>query len=90
MASGEPRVTVVVPARDEAEDIAACLTSLLSQDYGNLNVVAIDDRSSDGTGAIMDQLAAREPERLRVLHVAELPGGGWGRRMRWRWGRGRL
>ena len=77
--AGEPRVTVVVPARDEAEDIAACLTSLLAQDYGNLYVIAIDDRSSDGTGAIMDQLAGREPGRLSVVHVAELPGGWLGK-----------
>ena len=76
---GESRVTVVVPARDEAGDIAACLTSLLAQDYRNLHIVAIDDRSSDGTGAIMDELAARESKRLSVLHVAELPAGWLGK-----------
>ena len=57
--AGEPRVVVLVPARDEAGDIAACLMSLLAQDYSNLKVIAIDDRSSDGTGVIMDELAAR-------------------------------
>jgi GT2 family glycosyltransferase len=77
--AGEPRITVVVPARDEADDIAACLMSLLAQDYSNLNIVAIDDRSSDGTGAIMDELAAREPQRLSVLHVTELPAGWLGK-----------
>jgi GT2 family glycosyltransferase len=77
--AGEPRVTVLVPARDEAEDIAACLMSLLAQDYGNLNIIAIDDRSSDATGRIMDELAAREPQRLSVLHVAELPEGWLGK-----------
>jgi GT2 family glycosyltransferase len=70
---------VVVPARDEAEDIAACLMSLLAQDYRNLHIVAIDDRSGDGTGAIMDELAAREPQRLSVLHVAKLPEGWLGK-----------
>jgi GT2 family glycosyltransferase len=77
--AGEPRVTVLVPARDEAEDIAACLMSLLAQDYSNLNIIAIDDRSGDGTGAIMDELAAQEPLRLSVLHVAELPAGWLGK-----------
>jgi GT2 family glycosyltransferase len=77
--AGEPRVTVVVPARDEADDIAACLASLLAQDYQRLDIIAIDDRSSDGTGAIMDELAAREPRRLSVLHVAELPEGWLGK-----------
>src|SRR5580692_11566951 len=77
--AGEPRVTVVVPARDEADDIAACLMSLVAQDYSNLNIIAIDDRSSDGTGAIMDELAVQEPQRLSVLHVADLPAGWLGK-----------
>ena len=77
--AGEPRVTVLVPARDEADDIASCLMSLVAQDYSNLNIIAIDDRSSDGTGAIMDELAARGPQRLSVLHVAELPAGWLGK-----------
>ena len=47
---GEPRVTVLVPARDEAVDIAACLRSLLAQDYLNLNIIAIDDRSKRWNG----------------------------------------
>ncbi len=76
---GEPWVTVLVPARDEADDIAECLMSLLAQDYSNLKVIAIDDRSSDATGAIMDELAARAPQRLSVLHVAELPAGWLGK-----------
>jgi glycosyltransferase involved in cell wall biosynthesis len=77
--AGEPRVTVLVPARDEAGDVAACLMSLVAQDYSNLNIIAIDDRSSDATGVIMDELAARESERLSVLHVAELPEGWLGK-----------
>jgi GT2 family glycosyltransferase len=76
---GEPRIAVLVPARDEAADVAASLTSLLAQDYGNLNIVAIDDRSSDTTGAIMDELVARYPQRLSVLHIAELPAGWLGK-----------
>ncbi len=76
---GSPSLTVIVPARNEATDIASCLQSLLQQDYSNLQIIAVDDRSADQTGAIMDGLAAEYPERLRVLHVAELPSGWLGK-----------
>jgi hypothetical protein len=52
--------------------------SLLAQDYPALEVVAVDDRSRDGTGEILDRLAARAPA-LRVVHVAELPEGWLGK-----------
>ena len=68
-----PRVDVVIPARDEAESIAACLRSLLAQDYpGPLRVVLLDDRSGDGTGAIARGLG---DDRLVVLDGAARPGG---------------
>jgi glycosyltransferase involved in cell wall biosynthesis len=70
---GSPSLTVIVPARNEAADIAASLQSLIAQDYPNLQIIAVDDRSTDGTGALMEGLAVSSPERLRVLHVAELP-----------------
>ena len=66
-------ITVVVPARNEGPHIRACLESLLAQDYAKLQVIAVDDRSEDETGALMEELAATHPQRLRVLHVAELP-----------------
>jgi len=70
-----PTITVVVPARNEAVDIAATLHSLLAQDYPNLQIIAVDDRSTDQTGAIMDEIAAQHPQNLRALHVPELPAG---------------
>ena len=70
---GNPSLTVIVPARNEATDVAACLESLLQQDYANLQIIAVDDRSTDRTGTIMDALAAEHPDKLRVLHVTELP-----------------
>jgi len=78
---GEPMLVVVIPARDEVADIEACLRSLLAQDYGALHVVAVDDRSSDGTGALLDALAAEQggSGRLSVLHVTELPEGWLGK-----------
>ena len=73
-----PRVTVLVPAKDEQERIEACVRSILSQDYPNFDLVVIDDRSSDDTGTILDRIAVADP-RVRVVHVrpGELPHG-WG------------
>lgn len=67
-----PRVSVIVAARDEGPNIERALQSLLAQQYGSFEIIGIDDRSTDETGAILDRMAANEP-RLRVLHVAELP-----------------
>jgi glycosyltransferase involved in cell wall biosynthesis len=74
-----PSITVIVPARDEAADIAATLHSLLAQDYPNLQIITIDDRSTDQTGPIIDSIAAQHPEKLRALHVIELPPGWLGK-----------
>jgi GT2 family glycosyltransferase len=71
--AGLPALTVIVPARNEAKDIRACLTSLLQQDYPAIDILAVNDRSNDATGAIMDELAASHPAKLRVLHVESLP-----------------
>lgn len=73
-----PAVSIVVAARNEERGITAGLRSLLAQDAPRLEVVAVDDRSDDATGAIMDRLAAAEP-RLRVLHVTALPRGWLGK-----------
>jgi glycosyltransferase involved in cell wall biosynthesis len=77
-----PHLTVLVPARDEAASIEATLRSLLAQSGIRLQIVAIDDRSTDGTGATMDALvaeAARSPHELEVLHIHELPVGWLGK-----------
>jgi glycosyltransferase involved in cell wall biosynthesis len=70
---GAPTLTVIVPARNEARDIRACLESLVRQDYAGVRVVAVNDRSTDATGAVMEAMAAEWPGRLRVVHVTELP-----------------
>ncbi len=74
-----PSITVIVPARNEAADIAATLNSLLAQDYPNLRIIAVDDRSTDQTPSIIDSIAARHPEKLRAMHVTELPPGWLGK-----------
>lgn len=67
-----------MPARDEGQKIEQALSSLLAIDYPNLEIIAIDDRSQDATGELMDRLAARDG-RLRVIHVSELPAGWLGK-----------
>jgi GT2 family glycosyltransferase len=75
----EASLTVVVPARDEAANIAATLNALMLADYGPLRVLAIDDRSTDATGTIMEEYARRFPEQMSVMHIAELPDGWLGK-----------
>ena len=78
--SGNPRVSIIVPARNEAADIAATLTRLLALEYDNYEVIAVDDRSSDHTGEIMERIAAAAaPGRLKVIRIAELPPGWMGK-----------
>ena len=72
-------VTVVVPACNEQKTIAACLTSLLEQDWPDLHIVAVDDRSTDKTGQIIDALVAQYPDRLSVIHITLLPEGWLGK-----------
>ncbi|WP_260704959.1 glycosyltransferase [Edaphobacter flagellatus] len=74
-----PSIVVIVPARNEAEALPACLESLLAQDYNNLQIIAVDDRSTDATGNIIDTLAAKNPEKLRAIHITDLPSGWLGK-----------
>jgi len=71
-------LTVVVAARDEAASLEAAVGSLLRVDYPDLEVVAVNDRSADETGAILDRMAARDP-RLQVVHLTDLPPGWLGK-----------
>lgn len=67
-----PVLSVIVAAKDEAPNIEAAVTSLLAQDYPALQVIAVNDRSEDRTGEILDRLQA-EDSRLSVVHVEQLP-----------------
>jgi chlorobactene glucosyltransferase len=68
--SRSPKVSVILPARNERCYIARCLDSLLGQDYPNFEIIAINDSSTDGTGKIMKAYAAND---LRVLHIDASP-----------------
>jgi hypothetical protein len=76
--TGWPSLAVAFAARDEAAEVGKATRSLLAQDYPGLEVIAVDDRSKDDTGAILDALA-REDSKLRVIHIRELPDGWLGK-----------
>ncbi len=80
-AHGDPSVSVIVPARNEEADIEQTLRQLLLLDYENYEVIAVNDRSTDRTGEIMDQVAAKPDakNRIKVIHVTELPPGWLGK-----------
>lgn len=67
-----PSLSALVPARNEELNIEACVSSLLSQDYPDFEVVVLDDDSSDRTGEILRSLAG-EDERLKVMDGEDLP-----------------
>lgn len=73
-----PSASIVVAARNEARGIEGGLRSLLRLDYPRLEIIAVDDRSDDGTGEIMDRIAGEDP-RLTIVHVATLPPGWLGK-----------
>jgi len=79
--SNHPRVSIIVPACNEEEDIEQGLSGLLALDYDHYEVIAVNDRSTDRTGEIMDRVAASPAAhgRLRVVHVTELPPGWLGK-----------
>ena len=68
-----PRVAVIVPARNEEATIAATVAGLASQTYPGLTVTVVDDRSTDRTKEILDELAARMPDLVRVVDGVERP-----------------
>ncbi len=74
-----PSVSIVVPARNEEMAIEPAILTLLRQDHPNLEILAVDDRSEDGTGRVLERLRQWYPERLKVFHLHELPPGWMGK-----------
>ncbi|HTX16157.1 MAG TPA: glycosyltransferase, partial [Candidatus Baltobacteraceae bacterium] len=73
-----PRVSILFAARDEAEKLPGALATFLSLDYPSYEVIAVDDRSEDGTGAILEAAAIRD-KRLKSVRVDKLPAGWLGK-----------
>jgi len=86
--SGNPRVSIIVPARNEEDSVEQALNTLLALDYDNYEVIAVNDRSTDRTGEIMERLS-KNPHfsqnqgevghPLHVIHHTELPPGWLGK-----------
>ena len=73
---GAPLVSVLIPARDETRNIENCLRSLRKQDYPNLEILVLDDNSSDNTAELVEQIAATD-DRVQLISGEPLPEG-WG------------
>jgi Glycosyl transferase family 2 len=73
-----PKISVIFAARDEQEKLPGALATLVATDYPQLEIIAVNDRSSDGTAQILDDFASQYPQ-LRVVHVGELPKGWLGK-----------
>ena len=74
-----PLVSILIPARNEQHRVLEeCIRSILKQDYGNFEVIAVNDRSTDATGAILETLANADP-RLHVIEGKDLPPGWLGK-----------
>ncbi|HWZ43177.1 MAG TPA: glycosyltransferase [Candidatus Saccharimonadales bacterium] len=74
-----PSLVIVVPARNEEAVLEPALRSLLGLDYPGYQVVAMNDRSEDRTGEIMERLKGESQGRLQMIHIRELPAGWLGK-----------
>ncbi len=73
-----PRVSVVIPARNEARNIERCLRSVLASNHPDLEVIVVDDHSTDETGGLARAIALDDP-RVRVITPEPLPDGWFGK-----------
>lgn len=73
-----PLVSAIIPAKDEEDKLADCLRSVVAQTYPNLEILVVNDRSSDSTPEIAARFAERDP-RVRLLSIQELPAGWTGK-----------
>ena len=78
-ATDGPRVSVIVPARNEASNLGPLLTSLARTSYANREVIVVDDRSTDGTKDIVRALVSRTDGWLRLVEGEPLPDGWYGK-----------
>ncbi|MGA9152732.1 MAG: glycosyltransferase [Candidatus Nitrosopolaris sp.] len=68
-----PKVSIIVPARNEEKYIGKCLASLLEQDYPTFEIIAVNDLSSDMTGQIMNEYRVKDSKRISVINIVRKP-----------------
>jgi cellulose synthase/poly-beta-1,6-N-acetylglucosamine synthase-like glycosyltransferase len=73
-----PKVSIIIPARNESATIKDAIQSRLHDDYPNVEILLIDDRSTDSTSEIIDKIASRD-NRVKAIHIKELPDGWLGK-----------
>lgn len=73
-----PRLCVIVPTRNAGASIRDCIESILGQDYDEMDILIVDDRSTDETGAVIDSIASSDT-RVRAIHIDVLPPGWLGK-----------
>jgi glycosyltransferase involved in cell wall biosynthesis len=74
-----PFISIIFGALNEERDIENALKTMLALNYPRFEIIAMNDRSSDRTPAILDQYQTQYPDRLRVIHITELPKGWLGK-----------
>ncbi len=74
----QPLISIVVPAKDEETHVESCVRSMLGSDYQNLEIIMVDDRSTDRTAEIVESIG-NEDSRLKIVHVKDLPDGWTGK-----------
>jgi chlorobactene glucosyltransferase len=67
-----PLISILIPARDEEDNIRTCVESLQRQDYPNYEILVLDDNSTDDTAAIVEEIASKD-SRVRLIHGQPLP-----------------
>ena len=75
----QPKVSIIVPACNEEDTIEPALQSLLGLEYNNLEVIVINDRSTDQTGAVVQKIQEDHPQ-LRIITIQNLPEGWLGKK----------
>lgn len=73
-----PGISMIIPACNEADTLRSALQTILAEDYPTLQIILVNDRSTDQTGAMMEEIATQD-NRIKVVHVAELPDGWLGK-----------
>ncbi len=79
LGAAPPKISVIIPARNEEKNIGHCLTYLFKNDYPNFEIVVVDDRSNDHTPHLLENFSKLSPVPLRVVRIEKLPEGWTGK-----------